>query len=83
MNTKTGLLTKGYNSYSWKFQQTIEDLTNDNYKNINIVYEKFQHLFNVNFGVIVREHFKNLLRGPRFFNMHDGPPDTYRLELLA
>jgi hypothetical protein len=52
MNTKTGPLTKGHNSYPWEFQvnKLSEDLTTNNYK--DIINKEFQHLFNFNFGVI-------------------------------
>jgi hypothetical protein len=53
MNTKTNPLTNGHNSYQWEFQQTVGSPPSNNY--IHIVYEEFQHLFNFNFGVLVRE----------------------------
>jgi hypothetical protein len=53
MNTETGPLTNGHNSYPWEFQlnRLLEDLSSNNY--MNIVYKEFQHLFNFNFGVLV------------------------------
>ena len=40
----TGPLTKRHNSYPWEFQQNYEDIVN----------EEFQHVFNLNFRVLVR-----------------------------
>jgi hypothetical protein len=52
MNTKTGPLTKGHNSYPWEFQQIVG--RPDHQQLTDIVGEEFQHLFNFNFGVLVR-----------------------------
>jgi hypothetical protein len=51
MNTKTGSLTKGHNSYHGDSNRLLEDLPSNNY--INIVSEEFQHIFNFNFEVLV------------------------------
>jgi hypothetical protein len=59
MNTKTGPLTKGHNSYPWVFQQIVEDLTTTNYK--DIVNEEFQHISFIgttNTGLSEKQGFK-------------------------
>jgi hypothetical protein len=73
MNTETGPLAKGHNSYPWEFQQTVgrpifqqlhivyerTKITNSNqshksYREYKSEEEEFKHLFNFNFGVLVR-----------------------------
>jgi hypothetical protein len=52
MNTETGLLTKGTIRTRRKSNRLLEDLPSNIY--INIVYKEFEHLFNFNFGVLMR-----------------------------
>jgi hypothetical protein len=52
MKTKTGPLTKGTIRTHGNSNRLLEDLPANSHT--NIVYEEFQHLFNFNFGVLLR-----------------------------